>query len=370
MLRMHRTKKLFRKQSPPVGSRPGALAISKEAVKPTIRVIDYTIDDITEKEIGNAEELLQHRNSKTVSWIDVQGIGDENILNQIREKFELHPLVMADIVNVPTRPKADDYEEYLLIITRMISLNSEKSMQVEQIGIVLGKNYVLTFQERPGDVLDPVRNRIRQAKGIIRKKGNDYLAYAILDTIIDGYYPVLESFGEYLEGLEDEVIKNPDSKTLEAIYRSRRELLTLRRAIWPQRETFNSLMRDTGKLITKSVRVYLRDSYDHCVQIMDVIESYRELAGSFKDVYLSSLSHRMNEVMKTLTIIATIFIPLSFLAGVYGMNFEYIPELKVRWAYPVFWMIVVVIGAGMIGYFYRQGWIGTNKSNKELPRQQ
>ncbi|MCB0359465.1 MAG: magnesium/cobalt transporter CorA, partial [Bdellovibrionales bacterium] len=221
--------------------------------------------------------------------------------------------------------------------------------------------WVLTFQEWPGDVFDPIRARIRAGKGLIRKGGSDYLAAALIDAVVDGYYPVFEAIGDSLEDLELEVVRQPNEQTLERIYQAKRDLLNLRRAVWPQREVLNELTRSEHRLIKKQTRLYFRDAYDHAAQLIDVLETFRELAGSFMDVYLSSISMRMNEVMKVLTIIATIFIPLSFLAGVYGMNFEYMPELRWRWAYPAFWMLMLILAGLMLLWFRRLGWLGGDR---------
>ena len=362
---------------PPQGSRPGTLAIPNDAPQPKISLIQYDSDqhlarDITDlAQIGELRSnylneqggLLSGRNkSKTVLWVDVQGLGDEETLLQIAKLFGINLLTIADIVNVPTRPKVEEFDSYLCVVTVMASVTSSMYLNLEQVGIILGEGFVLTLQHRYGDVFDPVRKRIRDGKGPIRKQGSDYLTYALLDAIVDGYYPVLEQVGEQLEQLENEVINQPDETILKRIYRSKREMLALRRAVWPQREAISFLARDDTPLVKKNVRVYFRDVYDHVAQVIDIIETYRELAGGFMDIYLSSLSNRMNQVMQVLTLIATIFIPLSFLAGIYGMNFEHMPELKWRWAYPVFWGVILVIVASMLSFFVKKGWISLHTS--------
>lgn len=356
---------MFRKRHPKAGSRPGTLVINSHSPEPVVRVIRYTPDDVTEEEVKDVEQLRGFREGDGVIWIDVQGFGDEQTIRAIGEIFDLHPLVLEDVINVPQRPKTEAYENHLLWITRMAMPVGDNTIQTEQVSLILSRNYLLTFQERHGDVLDPVRVRIRQGKGPIRKSGPDYLAYAIIDAVIDGYYPILESFGEHLEELEDGIVAAPHSGLLQDVYHVKRELLVIRRAIWPQRESVNSLIRDESEFVNDAIRTYLRDVYDHCVQIIDVVETYRELAGGLMDVYLSSIGNRQNEVMKVLTIMASIFIPLTFMAGVYGMNFENMPELHNRWAYPVLLAMMLVVAAGMVIYFRRRGWIGSPSSEGE-----
>jgi len=349
---------MFRKRHPPVGARPGTLVINHTAPKPIIRVIEYKPDSVEEHELSDVSELQGLLHEDSVSWIDVQGLGDEEVLRAIAKVFDLHALALEDVVNVPQRPKVEDYEKHLLYITRMAILDNAYKVKAEQVSVFVGPRFVLTFQERHGDVLDPVRNRLRQGKGPIRKSGADYLAYAIIDTVVDGYYPILESLGEVLESMEDEIIERPRRSLLQKIHHIKRELLAIRRAIWPQREAVNALIRDDNPLVSDAVKVYLRDVYDHCVQIIDVVETYRELAGGLMDIYLSSLSNRMNEVMKVLTIMASIFIPLTFMAGIYGMNFEYMPELGFRMGYPTLLVAMVVVAIGMVLYFRSRGWLG------------
>jgi magnesium transporter len=266
-------------------------------------------------------------------------------------------------VNVPQRPKIEDYEDQLVIISQMVLLKEEETgFWIEQVSFILGKHYLLTVQEEPQrDCFGPVRDRIRKNKGIIRKQKADYLTYTLLDAIIDGFFPVLENYGERIEELEDEVVTNPTRQTLQKIYQIRRELLALRRSIWPQREAINILIRDSSDLISPDVRIYLRDCYDHTVQVIDMVETYRELASGLMDVYLSSVGNKMNEIMKFLTIVSVIFIPLTFIAGVYGMNFNTdkpgnMPELNLPWAYPICLAAMIAIASGLIYFFWRRGW--------------
>lgn len=348
---------MFRKRHTPVGARPGTLMINSHAQQPKIRVMKYKPDHLEEHDIAAVGALADLLEEGAVCWIDVQGLGDEKVLRDLAALFSIHPLALEDVVNVPQRSKIELFEKHTLCITRM-SLLGEEGIEPEQVSLFVGTDYVLTFQERCGDVFDPVRNRIRGGGAIIRSSGPGYLAYALLDAVIDGYYPILEVFGEKLEELEDKIMANPKPAVLHEIHKAKRDLLSIRRAIWPQREAVNALIRDENPLISETVRVYLRDCYDHCVQIMDGVETYRELAGGLMDVYLSSVGNRQNEVMKVLTIMASIFIPLTYMAGVYGMNFENMPELHSPWAYPFLLASMVLVAVGMLLYFRRKGWIG------------
>ncbi|MGK7888198.1 MAG: magnesium/cobalt transporter CorA [Leptolyngbyaceae cyanobacterium] len=340
------------------GSLPGTLAIPPDAQFPTIILIDYNRDRASRTVVTEPEVCQEHLDTDSVSWVDVQGLGSEDILKRLGAVFHLHPLVLEDVVNVPQRPKVEDYHRHLLIITRMVApTEDEKGFFSEQVSFILGPSYLLTVQEESVvDTFQHVRDRIRYNRGQVRRRGADYLAYTLLDTIIDGFFPVLEDYGERLEDLEDEVVLNPSRKTLEAIYDLKRELLALRRAIWPQRDALNLLIRDGDQLISEEVRVYLRDCYDHAVQVMDMVESYRELTSGLMDVYLSSVGHRMNEVMKLLTVVSGIFIPLTFLTGLYGMNFDHMPELGWRWSYPVLLFMMGAIASGLVMFFWKQGW--------------
>lgn len=355
----------FRKRHTEVGARPGTLVINENASSPLMHLMEYTETTLQEREIDDPAELAECLTRSSVVWVNVCGLGDEATLRKIGEIFSLHALALEDVVNVPQRPKIEVYDAHMLLITRMIRQSEGADLDVEQVSIFVGKNYVLTFQERYGDVLDPVRKRIRRGQGPIRKYGAGYLAYAILDTVIDAYYPILENMGDYLESLEDEVVRRPTLESLHKIYRAKRELLTLRRSIWPQREAINALVRGECEFVSETVCVYLRDTYDHCVQLIDGTETYRELVGGLMDVYLSSIGNRQNEVMKVLTIMASIFIPLTFLAGIYGMNFEGMPELHSAWGYPVTLGIMLITAIAMLYRFRRLGWIGRQSQDEK-----
>ncbi|MDM9584734.1 MULTISPECIES: magnesium/cobalt transporter CorA [unclassified Nostoc] len=347
------------------GTIPGTIFIDADAPPPIIFLIDYNQTNFIREQIETPEECVPYLDAESVSWVDVQGLGSQDILQRLGKVFELHPLVLEDIVNVPERPKTEDYEDQLLFIARMV-VAKEKicGFYSEQVSLILGKNYLLTVQEEPEhDCFEGVRSRIEKNKGIIRKQGADYLAYAVLDAIIDGFFPVLELYGERIEELEEEVVVRPTPQTLQNIYQIRRELLQLRRAIWPQRDAINSLIRDGSELISEEVRIYLRDCYDHTVQVMDMVETYRELASGLMDVYLSAVSNKMNEIMKVLTIVSTIFIPLTFVAGIYGMNFDTekspynMPELNWYWGYPLCWAVMIAIAVSLLFFFWRRGWL-------------
>ncbi|MDZ8028699.1 MAG: magnesium/cobalt transporter CorA [Nostoc sp. DedQUE11] len=347
------------------GTVPGTIFIDADAPPPIIFLIDYNQTNFIREQIATPEECIPYLDMESVSWVDVQGLGSQDILQRLGRVFDLHPLVLEDVVNVPERPKTEDYEDQLLFISRMV-VPKEKTcgFYSEQVSLILGKNYLLTVQEEPEhDCFEPVRSRIEKGKGIIRSQKADYLAYALLDAIIDGYFPVLELYGERIEELEEEVIVKPTPQTLQSIYQIRRELLQLRRAIWPQRDAINSLIRDGSDLISEDVRIYLRDCYDHAVQVMDMVETYRELASGLMDVYLSAVSNKMNEIMKVLTVISSVFIPLTFVAGIYGMNFNTekspynMPELNWYWGYPICLAAMGVIAVCMLLFFWRRGWL-------------
>ncbi|BAZ43723.1 magnesium and cobalt transport protein CorA [Chondrocystis sp. NIES-4102] len=346
------------------GSIPGTLNIEADAEIPEIVLIDYNHDRVDRYNNLTPEACAAHLDTESVSWVDVKGLGSENILFRLGKVFNLHPLVLEDVVNVPQRPKIEDYAQQLVIITQMVVPKpSGEGFWLEQVSLVVGKNYLLTVQEKPEkDCFRPVRRRIKFNKGKIRNMGADYLAYALWDSIIDGFFPILEIYGEKIEDLEDEVIFNPDNQSLAKVYQIKRELLALRRAIWPQRNALNTLIRDGSSVIDPEIGVFLRDCYDHTVQIIDIIETYRELATSLTDIYLSAISNKMNEVMKLLTVISSIFIPLTFIVGIYGMNFNTdispfnMPELNWYWGYPLCWLIMILVAAGLVYFFWRRGW--------------
>jgi magnesium transporter len=347
------------------GSMPGTMAIAPGAKPSEITLIDYNREQHHYATSLTPEECLAHLDTDSVSWVDVGGLGDRLTLERLALVFELHPLLLENIVNVPQRPKLEDYQTQLVIIAQMVNLDAKtQGIWLEQVSFVLGKNYLLTVQEEPHqDCFTPVRDRLAKSKGIIRQEQADYLTYALWDAVIDSYFPVLEVYGEKIEELEELVLTQPTEATLGKIHQIKRELLTLRRAVWPQRDALSLLIRDGHPLISDHVVRYLKDCYDHTVQILDTLEIYRELASGLMDVYLSAVSNRMNQVMKLLAVISTVFIPLTFVAGIYGMNFNTqvsrwnMPELNSHWGYPLCVGIMLAIALSLITYFWRLGWL-------------
>ena len=358
-----RRMKISKRYHPP-GTAPGTLRAPDSSATGPIRVtvIDYGPDHLDEKEIKNVEELAPYRDTPTVTWINVEGLNDIPFLEGLGKLFDFHPLALEDVLNCGQRPKLEDYGDYHFLVMKSLLLK-ENELQLEQISFFLSGNYIITLQELPGDSFEKVRERIRQNRsGKIRGQGPDYLLYALTDALIDEFFPVLESYGERIEELEDEVVLEPEPETLQEIHRIKRDLLDLRRTAWPEREVISSLQREEAHLVRPETRVYLRDCYDHMVQVIDMIETYRDLSGGLLEVYLSSTSNRLNEVMKVLTIISTIFIPLNFIAGVYGMNFDRqasplnMPELGWYFGYPAVLTLMAVTGGLLVLFFKRKGW--------------
>ena len=342
------------------GLPPGSLVFSGEQKVDRVRiqVIDYDDETCVEEELDSVEKAFRLKDSPTVSWINVVGLHDVDIIQKIGSHFNVHPLALEDILNVDQRPKLEEFDDQIVIVLKMISYDKASNEIVkEHVSLIVGNRYVISFQERPGDVFDLIRNRLRSHKGRIRSMGSDYLAYSLIDAIVDHYFIVLEDLGEEIEALEDEVLTDPSTETVQKLHRMKRRLLYLRKSIWPLRELIDSLERDDSELIQKTTLPYLRDVYDHTIQIIDFLETMRDVNSGLYDTYLSNISNRMNEVMKVLTIIATIFIPLTFIAGIYGMNFEYMPELSWRGAYFTVWGLMVLIFIGMIIYFRRKKWL-------------
>jgi len=352
--------KLVKKKSQKAGLPPGTLVHigDRKVERATISVIRYNPHECRESKPKGFEEGAHELQEGTVTWLDVTGVHDLDIVHSLGKTFGLHPLLMEDVVNTDQRPKMEDYGDYLFFTLKMLSFGStETEISAEQVSIVLGKNYVLTFQERERDLFDPLRERIRTGKGRIRGLGSDYLAYALIDAIVDSYFVIIEKLGEGLEDLADEVVAGRGARTLATIHVLKRELIYIRKAVWPLREAISGLYRGGTPLITETSGHYLRDLYDHTIQIIDAIESYRDLLSGMLDIYLSSASNRLNQVMKVLTMIATVFIPLTFIAGVYGMNFKYMPELEWRWGYPLIWLVMLGLAVIMLILFRRKRWL-------------
>ena len=278
-------------------------------------------------------------------------------IRAIASRFNLHDLLLEDVVHVPQRPKAESFENHLSLIVRMLRSKEANDIQLEQVSIVLGENYVITFQERYGDVLEPVRDRIRSQRAPIKKRKADYLAYALADTIVDAYYPVIELVGEHIESLNDSVLENPTPELLHALNGLKNQLVNIRRSVFPQREALSSLCRGDHPMISEEVRLYFRDTYDHCIQTTDVTEMYREMVAGLMNTYLTVVANKTNDVMKLLTIVSTIFIPITFVAGIYGMNFQNMPELQFKYGYAIAWLVMLGITAGLLWYFRRKNWL-------------
>ncbi|MBL7016243.1 MAG: magnesium/cobalt transporter CorA [Kiritimatiellales bacterium] len=360
-------KKKTRLSRPPrkVGLTPGTLVIDPSWPEPSIHVMAYGPDALEEQTVESVGGLEAFIGKWPVTWINVNGLGNEETLRQLGAMFELHPLALEDVVSLRQRSKVDDYDDTLYTAMRMLSFN-EGRLTGEQVSFFLGRNFVLTFQEIAGDCLDPVRERLRAHAGRIRNAGPDYLLYALIDSIVDAYFPVLEAYDLRLENLEEEVLGRPDNATRSRLFEIKHDLTRLRRTLWPVREMAGALAHSESQLITQPTLVYLRDCQDHAVQLLELAESYRETGSSLMDFYLSSISNRMNEIMKVLTIIATIFIPLTFIAGIYGMNFDNMPELHAKNGYFIALGVMIALGLAMFGWFIHKGWL----AHPRKPRQE
>jgi len=352
--------RFIKKTSQKVGLPPGTLIHvgEKRTDKITISLMDYDEKQFQEKPIEDAEEAFPLKDEPTVTWINISGIPEVDLMEKIGKHFEIHSLTLEDILNTAQRPKMEDFDHYVYLVMKMLCLDKEQdAVHSEQVSLVLGPNFLISFQEQPGDVFDSIRERIRKSKGRIRKTGCDYLTYALMDSLVDKYFVILEHFGEKMEVLEEDLLDNPTREILESIHNMKREMIFLRKRVWPLREVIGSLTRGGSSLVRESTAVYLRDVYDHTIQVIDTIESFRDVLAGMLDIYLSTVSNKMNEVMKVLTIIATIFIPLTFLAGIYGMNFKYMPELEWRWGYFAVWSVMIAIFVMLLFYFRRKKWI-------------
>lgn len=347
------------------GSAPGTVEHIGERHMDEIKITvhDYDEEHVEEISISEIQKAQQYLDAPSKTWVKVRGLHDTEKLKSIWNFFELHPLIQEDIVHTAQRPKVEVYDNCIFIVLRLLSYSEkEKKIHSEQIGLVLGENYVLSFQETDTDHFKPILDRLAIAKSRIRKKGPDYLTYALVDTIVDYYFNVIEHIAEDIELLEDDLLKDPEDPLLEHIHKIRREIIFFRKSVWPLRDAINTIIRDESRFIEDSTKLYIRDVYDHMVQVIDNIENYRDMVLGLHDMYMSHVSNRMNEVMKVLTIIATIFIPLTFIAGIYGMNFNpeasplNMPELTWYWGYPAIMSIMGVIAVVMIIYFKRKSW--------------
>ncbi len=343
-----------------VGLPPGTMVFIGERKKENARVdvMDFDGNRLEERRDVPPERWGDLAEAGRVRWIDVRAIHDVALIGELGKSLGLHPLTLEDIVNTGQRPKVEEFPDYIYIVLKMISFNEEtKQTEMEHVSLILGKNVVVSFQEGDSDPFRAVRDHLRAAKGRIRSMGADYLAYALMDAVVDNYFLTMERIGDRIEDLDDRILADPRPEALEEVHRLKRDILSLRKAVWPLREEFGMLDKSESGLIRRETRVFLRDLYDHSIQIIDIVETFRDILGGMHDTYLSGVSNRMNEIMKVLTIIATIFIPLTFISGIYGMNFEHMPELKLRWGYFLVLGIMLAVGGGMLRYFRKKKWL-------------
>ena len=337
-------------------------AYDKLADKPKITIIDYDEQHYHEAEVKEAAECFVFKEKPTVTWINIDGLRQVDILEKLGACYGIHPLVLEDILS-DQRPKIEDYDDYIFIVLKMLYYNEDgdeglgdSKIDFDQVSMILGPNFIMSFKEREVDVFNPLRDRLRTAKGKIRKQGADYLAYSMIDAIVDHYFVIMEKLGDRFEDLEDAVVAHPEPGILPIIYNLKRDMLFLRKSVWPLREAISKMQRTDSPLVSEATKIYLRDVYDHTIQVIENIETFRDMSASLLETYLTSLSNKLNEVIKVLTIISTIFIPLTFLAGLYGMNFRYMPELESEWGYPAVLILMLLVVIIMMTYFKKKGW--------------
>ncbi|HLB59260.1 MAG TPA: magnesium/cobalt transporter CorA [Bdellovibrionota bacterium] len=342
-----------------VGLSPGTLVYVGESRETpvTLDLIDYDETHLEEKVVENPEELLAYRDKPTVTWVNINGVHRVDLVEKLGAIFNLHPLTLEDILHLGQRPKYEDYGEYLFVVLKTIQYDEVTGLSDEQLGLVLSKKFLLTFQERPSGIFDNVKKRIHKEGGRIRKMKMDYLAYSLVDGVVDHYFVILEKMEERLEANEAELQTNPTPETLSKVHQLKRDMLFIRKSIWPLREVLNGLLRGETAFFSKPVLPYLKDVYDHAIEVNDNLDAFRDMLSGQTELYLSGLEQKTNEVIKVLTIITTIFIPLSFIAGIYGMNFKFMPELNWRWGYHTIWGLMIFLGVTMIFYFKRKRWI-------------
>lgn len=335
----------------------------KPVEAPKITVIDYDDQNFHEVEVKDVAECFPFKQKPTVTWINIDGLHQLDVLEKLGSCYGIHPLVLEDILT-DQRPKVEDYDDYIFIVLKMLYYNEngddtlgDTKIDVDQVSMILGPNFIISFKEKEVDVFNPLRDRLRMARGRIRRQGADYLAYSMMDSIVDHYFVIMEKLGERFEELEDMVVANPEPGILPTIYNLKRDMLFMRKSVWPLREAISRLQRTDSHLVSETTKIYLRDVYDHTIQVIENIETFRDMSASLLETYLSSLSNKLNEVIKLLTVISTIFIPLTFLAGVYGMNFRFMPELESPWGYPAVLMLMLLVMVVMLAYFRRKEWI-------------
>ncbi|SHH68813.1 magnesium/cobalt transporter CorA [Winogradskyella jejuensis] len=354
------TKKRTENYKKHVGQVPGSVIYTgkKTNKKLHIHSFDYTKENIEETVLLNIEDAASYKETPSVTWININGLNYTEEISNIGNQYNLHPLVLEDITHTGQRPKIDEYDDYMFVVLKMLYYDDSENIVVEQVSFVLGENYVLTFQEAEGDVFDTIRDRLRQNKGRIRGLKSDYLMYTLIDAVVDNYFSVIETLGNKIEDLETELFAGTQREGINIeVQQLKREILKVRRAIFPLREIISRIEKSENSLINKRTLAYFRDVYDHLIQVSENIDIYREMIWSLMDMYMTTISNKMNEVMKVLTIIATIFIPLTFIAGIYGMNFEYIPELDYKYSYFILWVVMILLFVGMIIYFKRKKWL-------------
>lgn len=342
------------------GMSPGTMAFIGEPKvdKARIDIIQYDETSLNELNDISMNQCRDFAKAPSVTWINVNGIHDIGLIEALGKCLDLHPLTLEDIVNTSQRPKVEEFPTYVYVVLKMMGFDeAANQLRIEHVSLILGDNYVISFLEDEGDVFDPVRERLRSAKGRIRMMKSDYLAYSLMDTVVDHYFLAVERIGDRIEDADDHILVDPKPDDIQEVHRLKRDILSLRKAVWPLREEIGALEKSESMLIHSETKVFLRDLYDHTIQVIEMLETFRDIIGSMHDTYLSSISNRMNEIMKVLTIIATIFIPLTFIVGVYGMNFENMPELKWPWGYFMIWGVILAVGGGLIGYFKRKNWI-------------
>ena len=342
------------------GEAPGSLNLPKgiSHIPPVITLIEYGPDCLEERKDVECDELLQHLDNELVTWINIDGLGDLSVLRILGERFGLHPLALEDVLETSQRPKVEQYDDYLFIISKMIYQAEDKEISAEQVSMFLGKTFLITLQEEADfDVFEPVRTRIRSGQGRIRTAGADSLAYALLDSILDHYYPVLESIGGEIDAIEDELINNPLKRPVGSLHEHKRTLTQIRRMVWPLRDVTNLLLHEDPGLIRPETKVFLRDCYDHSVQLMDVVETYRDVLSGLTEIHIASIGLRTNEIMRVLTVVSSIFIPLTYIAGVYGMNFAHMPELSEPYGYAACLLFMLLVAVGQLVYFKKRRWL-------------
>jgi len=354
------TSKFIKRSSKKAGMSPGTLVhVGEQKIdKARITAVNYDQDRLEEKELIRIEDSFAYKDSPPVSWINIDGLHDVELIEKVGTHFNIHSLTLEDIVHTGQRPKVEDFEDYIYLVFKMLKFDETTGhIASEQVSLILGPRYLISFQEAEGDVFNFVRERIRKGRMRIRKSGPDYLAYALIDAVVDHYFLILEKIGEKVEQFEDRLHSEPTPEILQNIHNLKREILYFRKQVWPIREVLNTWQKTESALVQETNKIFISDVYDHTIQVIDTIESFRDIISGMMDLYLSTISNKMNEVMKVLTIIATIFIPLTFVAGIYGMNFKFMPELEWKWSYLVLWILLIVIFLSMLSFFKRKKWL-------------